>query len=240
MKIPCLSKGFFVACKSNDKIDKMRFKPFLLVIVLLLQIATPSFGQQQFAEGAIVYKVSISNPAQADQYTPAGTYTIYLKGSQIRKELKLKSGYENITIINGGNNTVYSLKNNAGNNLAIQPDYKEFTAPEKKYEGFILANEGEGNNIASYKSKKGKVKYKGGSTVQLLYTDEVQLVEPAIFERYPGITVLPLSFEVTSDDGVKMRFDAEKIESKPVESALYRIPADYKIISNKEYKELSK
>ena len=36
-----------------------------------------------------------------------------------------------------------------------------------------------------------------------------------------------------------MTFEASKIEAQPVENAVFRIPADYKIISYNEYKEMS-
>ena len=59
------------------------------------------------------------------------------------------------------------------------------------------------------------------------------------YERFPNTKFLPLSFSYKDENGMTMLFDAEKVEAAPVENAVFRIPPDYKMISYKEYKELS-
>jgi hypothetical protein len=61
-----------------------------------------------------------------------------------------------------------------------------------------------------------------------------------MFNHLPGISGLPLLFEIANDDGTIMRFEAEKVVAKPVESSVFKIPADHKIISNEQYRQLSR
>ena len=94
--------------------------------------------------------------------------------------------------------------------------------------------------IAGQQCQKATVTYKDGGTSSLYYTTAWTSPDPSLFDRFPGIKYMPLTFEYRNEEGITMHFAAERIESKPVESALFRVPPDYKIISNAEYKAISK
>lgn len=212
----------------------------VLIVLFTFLIHSSLYAQQTFVEGIIKYAVQVKNPAEDKEYKPAGFYTIYVKGNLVRRELKMNKGYENIILINSSAKTAYSLQTSSTNNFAVQLDFNKFSARQQSFENFVLQQENTSIKILNYEAKKASIKYKDGSNAVIYYTSEIKLDEPNVLEHFPGINVLPLSFEFNREDGSTMRFEAEVLEIKPVATSMFTIPVGYKIISHKEYKEMSK
>ncbi len=213
----------------------------LAISLLCLFGTTTALAQQPFVEGTIVYAVRIGPVAGGTGFTEhAGTYTLTVKGASLRKELKMNSGYRNIIIQNSNTDAIFSLQPAAGQNYAIQLRMQDIRERQRPYEGFVQKEEEGPMTIAGQPSKKASVTYKDGSSSSLYYTTAWTSPHPSLFDRFPGIKYIPLTFEYRNEEGITMHFAAERIESSPVESSLFRVPPDYKIISNEEYKALSR
>jgi hypothetical protein len=198
-------------------------------------------AQQPFVEGVIVYSVSIGPVTGSTGFTEhAGTYTLTVKNATIRKELHMNSGYQNVIIENNNTGSVYSLQPAAGQNYAIQLRAQDVEEKMKPYDGFSQKDEDGTMTIAGQPCRKSTIRYKDGSASSLYYSTAWSNPSPSLFERFPGIKYIPLSFEYRNEEGITMHFAAEKLEAKPVESSLFRVPPDYKIISNAEYKAMRK
>ena len=219
----------------------MKTHTIVLSFLLAFGLSVSAHAQQPFVEGTIVYAVSIGPLAGSGGFTEhAGTYTLTVKGATIRKELQMNSGYRNVIIQNSNTGTIYSLQPTAGQNFAIQLRTQDLEEKMKPYEGFSQKDEEGTMTIAGQPCRKASIQYKDGSSSSLYYSTTWSAPDAALFERFPGIKYLPLSFEYRNDEGITMHFAAEKLEAKPVESALFRVPPDYKIISNAEYKSMRK
>jgi hypothetical protein len=213
---------------------KCRTAVFLLMLVFT---GVCAYAQKAFMEGVIIYNVTLES---ADHQVFKGVYTFTIKGPEIKKELKLNNGYQDIVILNCSTGTVYSLQSKYGRKYVIQLDMNDLTRQQEKYAGFSLENEMENSRkIAGFAAYKGNISYKDGSNAEIYYTKEWNPSQSITFERFPSPKFLPLNFKYTDEHGMTMRFDAEKIEAGPVENSAFRIPRDYKMISYKEYKELS-
>ena len=207
--------------------------PFLLTLLFKRVEA-----QQPFVEGRIRYAVSIGPVSDSTGFTEhAGTYTLIIKGAQVRKELAMNTGYENVLLLNGTAGNAYSLVSNGGQRYAIQLTMQDMKERQKRYEGFTQKNLPGNMTIAGWPAEKAMITYKDGTASSLYYTSSWQVSDPGIFDRFPGIKNVPLSFEYRNEEGITMHFQAEKLEAVPIESALFRMPADYKVISNAEYKQ---
>lgn len=196
------------------------------------------FAQQAFNEGSINYAISIDPPANHEglvQYK--GTYTIVAKGSMVRETLELENGYTATLQYNYKDSTVYSLKKLGNKLYAIQLDLKSLQSRRKKYEGFTLKDLKGTKEIAGTTVNEAIVTYKNGNNVTIAYSKDWTPGQ-IVFDNYPGIQHMLLSFTNYNDDGTAIRFSATKINAEPVESAVFRIPATYKIISNAEYQQL--
>lgn len=195
-------------------------------------------AQKPVVEGYIIYKVSISN---ATNTVAEGTYTITYKGKQLREELKLDNGYQDVLILDNATQNIYSLKIGGDKKYAIQLSMDELVQKNKSYENFTLTNtDKENKNIAGMTAKNATITYSDGSTCDIWYTSSWQPMDKWMFEHFPGIKYLPLSFVYTQGADMQMRFVAQKIESAPVENAFFKVPADYKMISYAEYLQMGK
>jgi hypothetical protein len=212
-----------------------------IAFTLAMLFSLTARAQQGFIEGTIVYSVRVGPIGGTNSFTEhAGTYTLTVKGAAIRKELRMNSGYQNVIIENQNTGAIYSLQPAAGQNYAIQLRAQDVAEKQKPYEGFTQTDEEGAMTIAGQPCRKATITYKDGTTSSLYYTTSWASPHPSLFDRFPGIKNIPLSFEYRNEEGITMHFDAEKLETRPVESALFRVPPAFKIISNAEYKAMGK
>ena len=210
----------------------------IILFVVLLGAGLNAWGQKPFMEGTIAYKVKLST---ADNRFFDGVFIFTIKGGRIKKELKLNNGYQYVLLINSANNTYYSLQTKNGKNYAIQLTLAEIEEAQQKYNGFVhKEDKNSGKIIAGYTTYKGDVTYADGSHCEIYSTPEWYPDKGFTYDRFPEAKFLPLSYTYKDEDGSGMQFEAEKISVLPVENSVFRVPSDYKIISNNEYKQLRK
>jgi len=209
---------------------------FLLLLLLLCGIRGDA--QKPFTEGTIKYKVKLK---AGDQKELTGVYTFIIKGGEIRKELKLNNGYQDIVLLDCGGGKVFSLQNRNGKKYAVQLSINDMLKRQERFNGYTIKNEENNNkNFAGYASYKGSINYNDGSSNEVLYTKEWRPTQPITFERFPDAKFIPVLFSYKDENNMEMEFEIEKIEPGPIENAVFRIPPDYQMISYSEYKQLSK
>jgi len=213
----------------------MRYKGYIFLFLCIL--AVHAAAQKPFTEGTIVYKVKLIS---ADKKEFSGTYTFVIKGGEIKKELKLANGYEDVVLLNCDADKAYSLQNRNGRKFAIQLDMNEMRQKQQKFAGYSVTDEESDNNAAGYAVYKGSVSYHDGTAVNVRYIKELRPLQGITFERFPDAKFLPASFSYEDENNMVMQFEVQKVEPGPVENAVFRIPADYKMISNSEYRQLSR
>jgi len=214
----------------------MNCKTYLLIL-LIFATGITSHAQKPFTEGTVMYKVTLES---ADHKIFKGTYTFIIKGSQVRKEIKLNNGYQDIVLINCGANKVYSLQNRNGKKYAIELSMPDMLKAQDKFRDYTIKNETiNGKKLAGQTVFKGNITYKNGTAPEIYYTKDWYPSQPVTFERFPDAKFFPMYFSYTDEHGISMEFEIEQIDPGPIENAEFRIPADYKMISNKEYKEFS-
>jgi hypothetical protein len=208
-----------------------------ILILFLLLTCLFCHAQKPFAEGTVVYKVTLES---ADHKTFKGTYTFIIKGNQVRKEIKLNNGYQDIVLLNCGANKVYSLQNRSGKKYAIELSMPDMLKSQDKFRGFTIKNEMNNNKkLAGQTIYKANISYTNGTAPEIYYTKDWYPAQPVTFERFPDAKFFPMYFSYTDEQGMAMEFEIEKIEPGPIENAEFRIPAEYKMISYDEYKQFS-
>ncbi len=216
----------------------MKYIYCVIMIVLHWISITTVDAQQPFSEGIIEYNVILTAP---DNNKILGTYTMSFKGAEIKKVMKMDNGYEDITLFDCKNNTIYSLQSRNGIKYAIQLSMEEFKEKQEKYAGFKVVTEKKQNHlIDSLVVYQGTVKYKNNSKLTILYTKDWKPAEPITYTRFPNAAFLPLRFQYNEENGIGMVFEATKVSATPLSTSFFKIPADYKMISYEEYKQLSR
>ncbi|MBS1772915.1 MAG: hypothetical protein JST82_08640 [Bacteroidetes bacterium] len=205
----------------------------------LLLVVYPAQAQQLFNEGVITYRVNIDPPADHEgvvQYS--GNYIITIKGKQVKAELKLDNGFTNTMLYNFQANTVYSLRKINNRDYAIQLDLPQLQSSWQKFEGYTIKATGAKKTIAKNNCVEANLVYKNGSTIAVFYNPGL-MVPDGVFERFPALKGLPLSYSYNSEDGTITRFEATNVLEEPVENAVFKIPARYKMMSYADYKAMS-
>lgn len=202
-------------------------------------IAPKALAQQAFAEGVITYAVTLEPPANQEGVTQySGTYTITIKGLDVRKELVLNNGFKATILTDGGK--LYTLREAQGAQYAIQLDPQDMEARTKKYAGYRLMGQDNVPEIAGLPATFTNVVYPDGSRAELIYTTQWTVAtDLQLFERLPGLTQLPLSYRQRNEDGTAMFFKATSVAETPVAGSVFKIPVGYKIITSEEYKKLT-
>lgn len=223
--------------KDRKQARNIKYMVKARLLVLLLCYSAIAVAQKPFTEGVITYSVKLKSP---DGATYSGTYVYTIKGGQIRKELHLNNNYEDVIIMNCPGNQAWSLKNINGERYAIELSMDDLNKTRDRYTGFTIANETGIASLAGVPAYKATVLYKGGQRDDVIYTKDWYPNQPLTFSRFPDSKFFPLGFSLTEETGSVMRFDVLKLEAQPVESALFRIPADYKMVPYEEYKKMRK
>lgn len=211
----------------------------ILYILSFNIICFNATAQHAFTEGTINYDISIDPPANQEgliQYK--GHYTIVVKGSFVKETLILENGYSMTLLYNYTDSTVYSLKKLGNKSYAIQLDIKNLQSRRKKYDGYTLKDLKGTKEIAGLTVNEAIVTYKNGNTSTIAYSKD-WTPGNIVFDNYPGIANVLLSFKNYNDDGTAISFSAKKISAEPVENSVFRVPSGYKIISNAEYQQLT-
>lgn len=210
-----------------------------LILLLCLMLSAGSAGAQKpFTEGTLTYRVELTTP---DNQVIKGIYIFYIKDGEIKKELKMDNGFEDITLLNCEKRTIYTLQSRDGKKYAIQLSMDDLVSKQERYKGFTVESEAdEKRTIAGVPVYKGRLKYKDGANTEILYTKEWRPVAAVTFNRFPDAPFFPLCFAYQEANGISMKFDAEKMDVTPVATSAFQIPPDYKMISYEEYKQLNK
>lgn len=215
----------------------MKYRP-IYILFFFLAAGIHCEAQKPFSEGTVTYKVKIGSP---DNKEVAGVYSFIIKGTQLKKELKLNNGYQDVVLIDCKTNSVHSLQNLNGKKYAIELNMADMTKRQEQYTGFSVNNEQSlHKNLAGYAAYSGNVTYRNGSVLNLTLIKEWFPALAITFERFPAAKFFPACFSYTDENQMTMTFEAEKIIAGPIENSVFRIPPDYKMISNAEYKQLSK
>ena len=129
-----------------------------------------------------------------------------------------------------------------GKKYAIQLSAEEMTSRQEKYKGFTLKEQKNSDKeIAGMKAQRGELIYQNGTHSTIYYNANWYAASAITYERFPDARFLPLEYTYTDDmKGFTMHMVAESVSQSPVENAVFRIPADYKLISNEEYKQISR
>lgn len=219
----------------------MNYKPLIFLFCSLLFCTPLLKAQKPFVEGHITYSVSVkAQDENGKMKTYGGSYTVIIKGKHLRKELRMKDGYDDVLIFNFETNTVYSLKAAGDKKYAIQLNIDEFAAKAEKYSDYTIHKDDKEKKIAGESAYKAEIGYKDGTTSTVFLTSEWQPDNKLTFERFPDCKFLPLAFDYKNEDGTELHFQAEHVAANPVENADFRIPPDYKLISYNEYQQLSR
>lgn len=201
----------------------------LFLVLGFLSFRFQGFSQKVFSEGIIKYDVYIN-----DSSAPSGIYIISVKSGNIKREIAMNSGYNNITLFTQKTGTTLSLNVNGNNKYALELSSEELKEKNKKFENANFSILDKTKKIAGYPCIGMKVSYLSNENAEFFYTKDLLPQGDNFNMMFPGLKGIPLEYKVKSSDNLTMKFVATQIEIKAIESEVFAIPSDYKIIGMEE------
>jgi hypothetical protein len=206
-------------------------------IILFLTIALFSIlqlnAQKIFSEGVIKYDVFINN-----HINPEGTYIITFKSGFIKRALTMKNGFNNVIIYNQKTSKTISFNPNDETKYALEITEDELKEKNSRYQKAIFKSIDQTKKIAGYQCDGSIVTYENKDEVQLYATSELISQNETFNNLFPGLKGIPLEYETISTATSRMKFIANLIEVKVIDSKVFIIPENYKIITKKELSQL--
>jgi hypothetical protein len=208
-------------------------KKIYLFLLAILFLNTQVIAQKIFSEGIIVYDVFINNNVNSN-----GTYIITFKSGFIKRELRMKNGFNNVTIYNQKTSKTISFNPNDETKYALEITEDELKEKNSRYQKAIFKSIDQTKKIAGYQCDGSIVTYENKDEVQLYATSELISQNETFNNLFPGLKGIPLEYETISTATSRMKFIANLIEVKVIDSKVFIIPENYKIITKKELSQL--
>lgn len=206
--------------------------------IFILLIATLFFNinataQKIFSEGIIKYDVFVNNST-----TPDGIYVITIKSGSIKRELAMNNGYNNVTIYNQKTGKTLSLNVKDDTKYALEITDTELKEKNKRFQNAVFTPLEKTKKLAGYKCEGSKVNYENKDEVQVYYTNELVPQNETFNIQFPGLKGIALEYETKATPNYVMKFVATIIEVKAIDSKIFTIPENYKIVTKEELSNL--
>lgn len=219
-------------------------KKFLLLLLIPSGLLVGRLqAQKQVSDAQITYQVKVDLPAGV----PASAATQFensrlvytFKNYLFRSDMYIgQKTYSNIR--NSKDHTAVSLiDNGSSTKYLIRFDPQELAKESGRFEGVTFADGGETRKIAGYVCKAATGRLKDGTTFTLYYTPDLVMEDQDYNDRFRGLRGVPLEFETTTHNQVKMTMTASQISLAPQPRAAFTIPTSgYREISYTELQHL--
>jgi hypothetical protein len=219
----------------------MKYIQWILIWAGML-VGRTAYGQNTLTEGRLVYDVQMApTGTNKDLRTKEekATYSIFIKGAKVCKVLAFEnSGYQSITLYDYNKQTIYALMLYADKKIAVQLLWEDMLEAAKPYLDFKCIDEKNTPSTAD-SCQEAQILYASGAGTRIRHNAEWKLKQKYIYDRMPGMENVLCRFDYPID-GVQMVFTLRSVAAELQESAQFRIPPGYKVISHKEYKELTR
>ena len=206
----------------------------VLCLLLLLGYSKQHLlAQKVFSEGIIRYDVFVNGNTQPD-----GTYLITVKNGFLRRELVMNSGYNNVLIYNQKSGNTTSLYADRDNKYALVMTATEIEQQNKRLHQAQFVTGNQEKEIAGFTCKQATVKYAPNDEALFWYTPNLLPPNENFNTQFPGLSGLPLSYEIKTGKSASMQFVATLIETKSIDPKIFDVPKDYKWVTRAELENI--
>lgn len=211
----------------------MKTKLVVLLNLFLLGVTNKSIAQKIFSEGVIKYDVYVNNETKS-----SGLYVVTIKSGNIKRELAMNNGYNNITIYNVKTGRTLSLNISNENKYALEMTQEELNEKNAKFKQATFTDLNKTKTIAGFKCVGNTVKYLNSESADFYFTADLLAPSENFNSMFPGLKGLPLEYEIKSNNTMTFRFVATLVDNMAIDSKIFNIPPDYKIVTRTELEKL--
>jgi len=212
----------------------------LLLLCLLGSSCNNEIDSGEISEGEIEFHVNYLENGENNLFIallPSKVTTYFRENSSctlIEGDLGL---FKLAFILNGEVQKNYSLLQIIDKKYVYKSKFGETTYGYAQMDGLKIIYSEKRKKIANYNCKHAMAVYNElKDTIQLYYTNEIDLLHPNLNNPFKEIDGVLMEFSVTLA-GIDMQFKANKVQSIKVEPSLFTLPEGYLSISEKQMKE---
>lgn len=194
-------------------------------------------AQKSIREGKLIYEISYPDmelDANMAAMLPVESI-VYFNEDFSRTETAMGMGMSSASIVNSKTGGVTTLMDMMGTKSAIVMTDEQIKDARKKSEtsGLKVEVTNETKEIAGYECKKAILKDETSNTsFEVYFTDKINSYAQMSTE-WKELKGCPMQFTV-EQGGMKFQMIAKSVSSEPVAADLFKIPSDYKIVTQEE------
>lgn len=194
-----------------------------------------TWAQKQFAEGTVVYDVTIESGANKSN----ASNTVYIKGNNSRTEMVSDLGSE-ITIHNAKSAGSVILKEFSGQKLMIKLTKENWIAKNKIFSNITFSTTSETKTILGYNCKKAIAKSDDGKTFTVYYTSDLVMGNKQYDPTFVNLPGLAMEYVIESGK-LKFTYTVSKISFDQVSLSKFDFPTSgYRVMTYEENQEMKK
>ncbi len=204
-----------------------------LFLILFLFVFGNAVGQKLISEGKVVFEITYPDMELDNQMSamlPTES-TVYFKGGMSRTEIPIGMGMSSSTIVNSKSGVITQLMDMMGTKSAVV--IKESDGKSKDYKFSYPPGT---KQIAGYTCKRAIITSKDSMSFEIYYTDQIVAMS-ATSKEWKELKGFPMEY-VLNSGGFNMKMTAKTVSSEKVSDELFKVPPDYKIMTEEEFKKM--
>lgn len=220
----------------------MKSLKLLIVPAVFAAFTTrPAQAQKLFSEGKIIYDVAVDLPASQQQVADmfkGSTLTMSIKNYMTRTDMHT-SMISNSTILDTKNHTAVTLMEAGDNKYLVRLTKDELDKQTARFNGVSFTPQTGTKTIAGFACKQAVGKLSDGSTFSVYYTPDLMPENADYSKQFNGLKGLPLQFEMTAHNGLKMTLTANNVDLSPVPASVFDVPSSgYRELTPDEVRQM--
>lgn len=185
-------------------------------------------------EGDITYSITyVELPEESRDFEDmlANELFMTLSKTNIKVKQELMGGSQ-VIVTNDANKTSEMMMEMMGMKIHVHLTKEEMEAESNQLEKPVITEFKEYKNILGYKCKKAVLKT-SERTIEVWYTDKIE----AQHTDFKNIKGFPLEY-LTTQEGMKVKMTATKVESRKVEDSEFNVPDGYTTYTMEELSKM--
>ncbi|MFZ4769457.1 MAG: hypothetical protein ACOYLO_04705 [Ferruginibacter sp.] len=215
---------------------------FIVALLFLLTLTSEVFAQKAFAEGSLLYDISITS---AKSETPianslnGATLTIFLKTNFSRTEMKSTLGTES-TVFDNKSGIGYILKEYSGQKLMISMNAGNWADKNRLYENLDFSISNEVSKVGGYNCKKATASLPDGKVFTVYFNPDIIIVNKKYNNAFSQLPGLPIQFELQSGN-LNFKYLLNKLSNDAIAQSKFDAPkTGYRVMTYDENQQLKK
>lgn len=207
---------------------------FILFLGLSITCLQSQTTTRVIAECTVTYTLSFDE-ATTNKTTAgllnATTKTLYIKGNHSKVEF-ISPSFKQSVIFEKATGSAVILREIGNNKFMTKLDNAKWVAQNVKFQDAVFTTLNETKTILGYSCKKGILKLKDSSSFTIYYATSIVPSVKEFEYQFRDIPGFVLEYEAKEQDGIMVKYIANKINLSPVLANEFEIPSTgYRILN---------